>query len=161
MFRPRWSDITIEQEFERALVRVLGEGNEERASKQKRRITKAFPEGMIVVDPAMSERLSLPDEDDRHILAAAIQTKAAVIVTENLRHFPAANLTPHEIEALSTDDFIADAIDMAGPEAIAALRRMRERFNNPTIDPKQLILRVERLGLVQTATLMEEFEPVL
>jgi hypothetical protein len=37
----------------------------------------------------------------------------------------------------------------------------RERFKDPALDPKQLILRVERLGLVQTATLLEEFEPLL
>jgi predicted nucleic acid-binding protein len=161
LFRPRWSDVTIDQEFERAFVRVVGAGNEALAAKQRGRIVLAFPEGRIVTDPTLVAGLTLPDLDDKHVLAAAIQTKAAVIVTDNLKHFPAENLVPHEIEALSTDDFIADAVDMAGPEAIAALRRMRERFNDPAIDPKQLILRVERIGLVQTATLLEEFEPLL
>lgn len=95
------------------------------------------------------------------MLAAAIQTKAALIITQNLMDFPPGSLAPHEIEAISTDDFLADCIDLAGIEAVAALRRMRERFCNPSIDAEALILRIEQLGLGQTATLLGEYRVVL
>ena len=35
------------------------------------------------------ENLKLPDVDDRHVLAVAIRAQAQVIVTANLKHFPA------------------------------------------------------------------------
>jgi hypothetical protein len=36
------------------------------------------------------ESLQLPDADDRHVLAAAIRARGGVIVTANLRDFPAS-----------------------------------------------------------------------
>ena len=47
--------------------------------------------------------LVLPDEDDRHVLAAAIRAGAQHIITENLRDFPADVLKPYDIEAVSPD----------------------------------------------------------
>jgi predicted nucleic acid-binding protein len=38
------------------------------------------------------ENLKLPDEKDRHVLAAAIKTNANLIVTNNLKDFPASYL---------------------------------------------------------------------
>lgn len=43
--------------------------------------------------------MTLPDMDDRHVLAAAIQARADVIVTFNLRHFPADALAAQGLEA--------------------------------------------------------------
>jgi predicted nucleic acid-binding protein len=41
----------------------------------------------------------LPDPADRHVLAAAIRGRADVIVTMNLKDFPAGTLAPYGIEA--------------------------------------------------------------
>ena len=54
------------------------------------------------------EGLKPPDPRDRHVLAAAIKVGAQVIVTNNLKHFPAADLRQWDVEAKSPDDFVLD-----------------------------------------------------
>ena len=48
-----------------------------------------FPEAVVTGYEAVAAGLDLPDAGDRHVLAAAIHGRADVIVTRNLRHFPA------------------------------------------------------------------------
>ncbi|MEU4405464.1 PIN domain-containing protein [Streptosporangium sp. NPDC023963] len=62
-------------------------------------------------EPLM-EGLKLPDPGDRHVLAAAIKAGARVIVTSNLKDFPAEELAIWNLEAKSPDDFVLDQIDM-------------------------------------------------
>lgn len=161
LFRPRWSQIALHEEFERTLLRKWPDLAPEHAARQRAQIEKAFPEGLVVVDRTLLTVLELPDPADRHVLGAAIQARAALIVTENLKDFPPACLAAHEIEAISADDFLADCIDLAGPDAIAALRKMRMRLKKPEMDADALLLRMEQIGLTQTATLLEEFRALL
>ena len=58
-------------------------------------------------------KLTLPDENDRHVLAAAIRGKAQVIVTMNLKDFPAEVLQKYDTEAQHPDEFILRLIDLA------------------------------------------------
>src|ERR1700682_5051434 len=52
------------------------------------------------------QRLTLPDEDDRHVLAAALACVADVIVTFNTRDFPPATLAPFGVVAVEPDTFV-------------------------------------------------------
>ena len=52
------------------------------------------------------------DPKDRHVLAAAIRSRARVIVTLNLRDFPESSLSQYGIAAQHPDDFILDQIDL-------------------------------------------------
>jgi hypothetical protein len=65
---------------------------------------------------------TLPDADDRHVLAAAIHGGATIIVTMNLRDFPAAMLATHGMTALHPDTFTGRILENEPDEVIAALR---------------------------------------
>lgn len=80
--------------------------NLEGAARQRLMMERAFPEALVTDHQALIASFELPDPDVRHVLAAALQTKAAVIVTENLRDFPATVLSRYDIEAVGLDDFI-------------------------------------------------------
>ncbi|GGO84342.1 hypothetical protein GCM10011348_30370 [Marinobacterium nitratireducens] len=54
--------------------------------------------------------LELPDPDDRHVVAAAIEAEAEFIVTFNLREFPREELDSYAISAISPDDFLCDIL---------------------------------------------------
>lgn len=42
--------------------------------------------------------INLPDANDRHVLAAAIHSEASIVVTYNLKDFPAKSLKTYGIE---------------------------------------------------------------
>lgn len=93
----------------------------------------------------------LPDDGDRHVIAAAIKSKSDVIVTENLKDFPKKLLARYGIEAKCSDEFIADAIDLSPSLAIAAIKRMRLRLQRPEKTPEVLLLDMEKTGLTNSA----------
>jgi hypothetical protein len=103
----------------------------------------------------------LPDPNDAHVLAAALKTQAATIVTDNLKHFPESFLVPLNIEARSTDDFIADAIALDTGRAVAAIKRMRARFKKPEKTAADLPLDMEAVGLTSTVDILRPFEASL
>lgn len=157
-FRVRWSRETL-QEVERVLERLYGSDVDAKA--QVERIQTAFPEAIVDVNDHLISSLNLPDPNDHHVLGAAIQSKAAVIVTENMRDFPKSSLDPHDVEAMKLDCFLADCMDLAGIDAAVALRTMRARFKNPSIDAEVLVRKMERLGLLETAKIVSEYKAVL
>ncbi|AAL45988.1 PIN domain-containing protein (plasmid) [Agrobacterium fabrum] len=66
------------------------------------------PEAVVADYHPLIADLTLPDPDDRHVLAAAISARASVIVTWNLKDFPARDLLAHGVTSKSPDDFLTD-----------------------------------------------------
>ena len=60
--------------------------------------------------------------DDRHVLASALRSGAQVIVTYNLKDFPADVLKSFGIEPQSPDEFVLNLLDLAGIPVRAAER---------------------------------------
>jgi hypothetical protein len=76
----------------------------------------------------------LNDPKDRHVLAAAVRAGAQVLVTDNVRDFPARSLAPYDIEIQTADEFLTHLWDL-NPEAMAAViveaARMRKSRRSP------------------------------
>lgn len=77
------------------------------AERRVHAMQQAFPEALIDV-PRRSLRAfpNLPDPNDTHVVAAAVQASARVIVTFNSKHFPRKVLDVHGISACSPDEFM-------------------------------------------------------
>ena len=101
--------------------------------------------------------LQLPDEDDRHVLAAAIVAGADVIVTFNLEDFPNKRLRPYNIEAQHPDEFIAHLINLSPSQVCSAVASVRARLRNPPRTPSEYIDTIEQQQLPQTAAALREF----
>jgi predicted nucleic acid-binding protein len=107
------------------------------------------------------ESLNLPDEGDRHVLAAAIVSGADVIVTYNLKDFPDEKLNTYGIEAQHPDEFLMHLIDLAPPLVCAAVATIRSRLRNPPKTATEYIDTLEQQQLPQTASALREFEDQL
>lgn len=115
----------------------------------------AFEDGMVTdFDNYLPVAAGLPDPGDHHVVAAAAKTQAAMIVTENLKDFPAAVLSDLNMEAKSADAFIADTIALDEARAFAAIPRMRERFKKPEMTAAELLLVMEAAGLIETVDVL-------
>ena len=155
-FRVRWSAEVLD-ETERAIAKmVMGKVADAatHALEQRRRIERAFPDAEVEGYEPLIAGLTLPDGNDRHVLAAAIRTAAAIIVTDNAKDFPDRVLASFDIQRIGMDDFITGVIDLDPVGSVAALRRMRQRFQRPEIDADHLVRRVEAIGLTRTANLL-------
>jgi hypothetical protein len=103
------------------------------------------------------ESLTLPDPDDRHVLAAAIRAGAQLIVTYNLKDFPGETLVRYDIEALHPDDFLVSLFDLAPGPVCAAVKRQREGRHNPAKTAEELLATLERQGLTQAVAQLRQF----
>ncbi len=115
----------------------------------------AFEDGLVEDYESLISIPELPDADDLHVIAAAVKTQASVIVTDNIRHFPAPILARFNLSARTADDFIADTIDLDLPKALAVVETMRRRFRKPELTQERLLLRLEATGLTATADFLK------
>jgi predicted nucleic acid-binding protein len=101
LFRAQWSD-AIHDEWIRS---VLEQRPELRAQLARTRqlMDAHVMDSLVTGYERLIETLDLPDPDDRHVLAAAIAGGADVLVTKNLKDFPADRLAPFGIEAQHPD----------------------------------------------------------
>src|SRR5271169_3236175 len=82
MYRPLWSE-QIMEEMAKALRTKLNRTGAEIAYRRQQ-MNAAFPEAMVIVPPELLRAAEcIPDEGDRHVLAAAIMARAHAIVTQN------------------------------------------------------------------------------
>ena len=77
-----------------------------------------FPDAVVTGYSARTAGVDLPDAGDLHVLAAAIEGGADLIVTRNLRDFPTDSLAPYGLTAQHPDAFIVDLLE-ADLEAVA------------------------------------------
>ena len=75
-------------------------------------------------------RVNLPDPDDRHVVAAAIATGASIILTWNLRDFPATALKKYSLRGQTPDAFFADIYDQAPDLAVGSLANARHNLRS-------------------------------
>ena len=101
---------------------------------------------MVTGYEPLIEGLTLPDPDDRHVLAAAIHGGASIIVTSNLKDFPAAALTPHGITAEHPDAFVLRLFNDDPDRVLAALADDRADLLNPPVSVEQYLALLERGG---------------
>ena len=102
--------------------------------------------------------VTLPDSNDRHVLAAAIKCRAQVIVTSNIKDFPPSALEQWNVEAKTPDEFMRDQFYLSGPVLYGAIQRVADSWKNPPGTVTDVLDKLERTGLVETAALLRRWK---
>ncbi|MEO9826503.1 MAG: PIN domain-containing protein [Paracoccaceae bacterium] len=116
-FEPLWSARILE-EWRRAAARK-SQTDGEIASVEIAAITARFPNACVPPNAQTESRLSLPDPDDVHVLAAAITAGADELLTFNIKDFPTRTLSGEGILRRDPDGFLLEAYH-ANPSAMSA-----------------------------------------
>lgn len=148
LFRARRTD-RIHDEWIGAIVRTRPD-LAERLQRTRGKMDRAVPDSLVTGYEGLVPGLSLPDPDDRHVLAAAVKGRADVVVTFNLRDLASGALRGFGIEAQHPDVFIRRVLGLDEAVAIPAVRNCRATLRNPpkTVDEHRQTL--SRQGLPET-----------
>ncbi len=137
------------QELETALVRE-GRTTPARAARRIAHMRAAFP-GAEVADYHSLIPSMACDPKDRHVLAAAVSGRVEVLVTFNLRDFPAASTDPHDLVAVSPDDFLLDQLDLHPALVERATSGLLVAASRPPLTLDDLAERLERADVPRFA----------
>lgn len=160
LFRAKWTE-AIHAEWIRSVLKNRPDLTREQLERT-RQLMDAHVRDCLVADyEDIIPVLTLPDPDDRHVLAAAICCGADVIVTFNLDDFPPDILRKWGIEAQHPDDFINHLLDLAPHLVCAAAKRQRANLKNPPKSVDDFLAALERQGLAQTVAGLRRFADVL
>jgi hypothetical protein len=160
LVRARWTEM-IHDEWLRNVLKDNPQLSPDRLARTRALMNEAIRDCLVTDFEALIDSLTLPDPDDRHVLAAAIRTGADVIVTYNLADFPAETLAHFEIEAQHPDDFLASLLAAAPGAVCAVVKRQRESLRNPPKTAEELLATLEAQGLTQSVARLRQFIDVL
>ena len=149
LYRARWT-ARIQDEWIAALLRQRPDLSREQLEWTRQQMDFAIPDCLVSRYEGLEENISLPDPDDRHVLAAAILCGAGTIVTYNLKDFPDAALAAYGISAQHPDQFIEHAFDLNQAAVCKAVRDQRASLKNPPRSVEELLDAYLRQGLATT-----------
>lgn len=143
----RWTD-AIHDEWMRNLLANTPGLPAERLAVTKQLMDIALPEATVDGYEKHIETVDLPDPDDRHVAAAAIEAGASMIVTWNLRDFPVGELKKHGLVRQSPDTFLVGLYEQASDMLIGSLASARRNLSRSRVSASDFvaILREQRLA---------------
>jgi hypothetical protein len=159
-FRARWSD-RIHHEWKSNLLKNRPDLSPEHLDRTIQMMNDAVPDSIVTGYETLIESVTLPDPDDRHVLAAAIRCGASVIDTFNETDFSRTALEPFGIEAQHPDQFAEFLFDLDPAAVVAAAQRQRSKLKAPTMDVDRFLNNFLKQGLVHTTKSLAKYRAIL
>lgn len=150
LYRALWS-AQILDETVRAIEGVHPDLPVGAARRRAAAMDTAFPDACVTGWEHLVAAIDLPDPDDRHVIAAAVTGRADVIVTANLKDYPADVLAPYDLEVQSPDVFLLHQLDLEPANVMTALSRQARSTRKPPWTLNELIDHLARCGVPEFA----------
>jgi hypothetical protein len=160
LFRARWT-YDIHAEWMNALRQKRPDIDPLKLEAVRDLMIEAVPDSIVTGYEAMIPTLDLPDAKDRHVLAAAIKGRADVIVTWNIKDFPADTLAAYDMHAETPDEFIMHLESLERSTVIKAAAEDRMRYRNPAVAPQDYLDRLKAGQLIKTAEFLATVKVLL
>lgn len=156
LYRARWSDM-IHDEWTRNVLANRPDLTQDQLNRTRQLMNAHVRDSLVTGFEYLIPSISLPDPDDRHVAAAAIHSGASLIVTFNLKDFPADALKSYNLEAQHPDDFIVDLLDLHPAGVLEAAASHRRSLKNPPKSADEYLDTLLAQGLTQSVAVMRQW----
>jgi hypothetical protein len=160
LYRAKWSE-DIHAEWMRNLAANRPDIPRSRIDKLRDLMDSSVRDAIVDNYALLIPSLVLPDPKDCHVLAAGIVGRVDLIVTYNLKDFPAASLDPYGIEVQHPDHFLRHQFDLNPDLVCAVVRDLRSGLKNPPISIEQYLATLETHGLPELASALRSRQIML
>ncbi|MFT8636582.1 MAG: PIN domain-containing protein [Pseudoclavibacter sp.] len=155
-YRPLWSRGVLDEL--RANLREHA-ASEEQIEPRLDRVAvmeEEFPDALVSGYESLIPRMHC-DRKDRHVLAAAVRGNAQLLVTFNLKDFPAASVDEFDLTVRHPDDFLLDQLDLYPGRTTAVAGQLLSLYQSPPLDLDGLVLQLIRAGVPRFARALGAF----
>jgi PIN domain len=157
LYRARWTD-TIHDEWIRNVLKQRPDLKLEHLERTRALMNAHVRDCLITDFDYLIDSISLPDKQDRHVVAAAIHCDASLIVTFNLKDFPPSQLERYSLVAQHPDEFIVDLMNLNREKVCEAVSHHRHSLKNPAKTTDEYLDTLLRQGLTQTVTQLRKWK---
>lgn len=154
LFQPKWTNL-IHDEWIRNLLINRPDIKSKSLKKTLAAMESAFPDANVSSYESLIDGITLPDVDDRHVLAAAIKSEAKIIITNNLKDFPQKSLKSYHIVAQTADSFVKKLIILDDSRALNAFHAQVSNMINPPLSANQVLASLEKCGLTDSVAMLK------
>ncbi len=152
--RPKWTD-QIHEEWMRNVLKNRPDITLEQLERTRRLMDLHAGDCLVRDYEKHIEKIELPDPDDRHVVAAAIEATADAVVTWNLVDFPQPTLANLGIDIRTPDQLLAELLDADHRPVIDAMREHRLSLKNPPKSATEYIENLKQQGLTESLKLLK------
>nr|WP_292345916.1 PIN domain-containing protein [Mesorhizobium sp.] len=160
LYRAKWTE-QIHDEWIRNLLQNRPDLKPEQIYRTRDLMNRAVLDCLVDGYQDLLPSLALPDENDRHVLAAAIVSAFDAIVTFNFRDFPKPVLDKYQLDLIHPDDFIFQQFGIDNAAVLVSVQRCRARLRNPPRSAAEYLDTLERQGLPKTVGHLRAYAGVI
>lgn len=153
MVRARWTERILDEVFMN-LVSNRPDLDRTKLARTRELMNGSVRDVLVEGYEPLIPTVTLPDENDRHVVAAAIRAQAQMVVTTNLRDFPSEELSKWNIEAKHPDDFLVDQFHLDAIALHVILQQIADSANRPPLTFGDVLDSLERCGITQATALL-------
>jgi hypothetical protein len=154
----KWTNEILDEVF-RNLKKNRPDLDATRLDRTRLLMNESIRDALVTGYEPLIDTVRLPDADDRHVLAAAIKCHAQVIVTDNVKDFPANALSSWDIEAKDADTFVLDQISLDKSRVYGRVQQIADSRRHPPTTVGDVLTELEKNGLLESAAALRVSSP--
>ncbi len=160
VFEPRWTE-DIHAEWIRNVLVDNSDITPAQLERTRRLMDQVSENSCVTGYDKHIPALILPDPDDRHVLAAAIEANASVIVTFNVSDFPVICLEPHHVQAMHPDEYLVALLDDAAELFLLGVKDHRASLKRPPKSVGDYLDNLKMVGLPKLASRLNDHQDLI